>query len=124
MEASIVNQIHRGAIQFLDDLIGWLPGNRDLIVARMMVDTQLPSVVLAEMLYENVYPYKEAITNRDEKFILSDPDIFSKGGDKALSLKNIWLGKDFSGDDKVTVWKWLDFFIRLLTAYEKIKSGK
>lgn len=124
MEVSVINRIHKGAIQFLDDLIGWLPNNHDLIMARLAVDTQIPAVILADTLLGTILPFKDAIKNRDEKFILSDPNLLSKGGDKALSLKAIWTGSDFSKDDKDIVWKWLDVFVDLLTLYDNLKRSR
>jgi len=120
MEATILTRMKQGMLQFLDELIDWLPEQKDLLVARIMVDTQISTVALMEMLNENVYPHRKEIDAREEKFFLDDPQIFSKVKDKSQVsvLKQVWKSPDFTKDDKEKVWKWMDFFIKLIKAYQ------
>lgn len=120
----ILERFKKGLVSFLDELINWMPSDEELIATRIMVNDQLPIIVLMEKFVEYLDIYREKIQDRDEAFFLNDPKIFGNVKDKnrILSLKKLWTNPEFTNADKDKAWKWMDFFIKCTDLYKIHKT--
>lgn len=119
IEITILSRFKTGLVQFLDELIKWMPDDEELITTRILVQDQLPIEKLMIAFIENIKPHEELIGKRKDSFFLNDPDVFSrvKNQSRVLSLKKLWQNPNFTKDDKDKAWNWMDFFIRCINLY-------
>lgn len=118
-EIIILSRFKTGLVQFIDELVKWMPNDEDLVATRILVQDQIPIEILMKKFHELVYPHAEQIAARDENFFLNDPNVFSKAKDqeKVMSFRKLWLNPNFTFDDKDKAWKWMDFFIKCIKLY-------
>ncbi len=109
-------------INFIDELLNWMPNDEELLTTRILVDTQIPMTVLIEKFAEHLLPFKEKIAKRDERFFLDDPQVFGsvKDQNRILSLKSLWLNPEFTQNDKNNTWRWMDLFVQCVVKYQQI----
>jgi len=121
IEITILQRFKGGLVNFIDELIQWLPEDEDLIGTRILINDQIPIEEIMKKFIEHIKPYRESIEKREEKFFLNDPQIFSKvkKQNSVLSLRKLWENPEFSKDDKNKAWMWMDFFIKCIDLYEK-----
>jgi len=119
IEITILSRFKTGLVQFLDELIKWMPDDEELITTRILVQDQLPIDKLMMAFIENIKPHEELIAKRKDSFFLNDPDVFSrvKNQSRVLSLKKLWQNPNFTKDDKDKAWNWMDFFVRCINLY-------
>jgi len=119
MEVVVLTRFKNGLVQFIDQLIDWMPEDGDLVVTRILVNDQLPITEIMGGFIKFVYPYRDLIKKSDEKFFLGDTRIFDeiKDQSRVLSLKKLWQNPRFSKDDKEKTWEWVQFFVKCMELY-------
>lgn len=106
-------------IEFLDELIEQFDQEGDLIVLRFFLSEQIPLETIMNQFNSYVYPMKDMIKNRDEKFFLERDNIFgSSPKDKVIHFKELYM--KMAKDDRVTLWTWFDTFIMICEKYKKL----
>jgi len=106
-------------IEFLDELIEQFDQEGDLIVLRFFLSEQIPLETIMHQFNSYVYPMKDMIKNRDEKFFLERDNIFgSSPKDKVIHFKELYM--KMAKDDRATLWTWFDTFIMICEKYKKI----
>lgn len=106
-------------IEFLDELIEQFDQEGDLIVLRFFLSEQIPLETIMLQFNNYVYPVRDMIKNRDEKFFLERDNIFgSSPKDKVIHFKELYL--KMPKDDRITLWSWFDTFIMICEKYKKI----
>ena len=106
-------------IEFLDELIEQFDQEGDLIVLRFFLSEQIPLETILLQFNNYVYPMKDMIKNRDEKFFLERDNIFGASPkDKVIHFKDLYL--KMSPDDRFTLWTWFDTFIMISDKYKKL----
>lgn len=120
-EIVILQRFKLGLVEFLDELINWMPNDEELVATRILVNDQMPIVVLMEKFIQHLLPLESQIVNKEEKFFLNDPQVFGsvKDQDRVLSLKKLWLNKEFTYADKEKAWKWMEFFVKCTKLYKQ-----
>ncbi len=119
IEIVILQKFKSGLVEFIDELINWMPVDEELLATRILINDQLPIVFLMEKFIEHILPLESQIVNREEEFFLNDPQVFGnvKDQNKILSLKNLWTNPEFTKSDKDKAWKWMEFFVKCTKLY-------
>lgn len=105
-------------IDFLDELIEQFDQEGDLIVLRFFLSEQIPLETIMLQFNNYVYPVRDMIKNRDEKFFLERDNIFgSSPKDKVIHFKELYL--KMAKDDRATLWIWFDTFIKICEKYKE-----
>ena len=114
-EKKLVNLV----CKFLDDVIGVVPEETDLLLLQALIKSVPPDLVMQNFM-EFVYPLRDKIKNRDESFFLSNENIF---GDieksKVNHFKRIWSSNKLTEGDKSAIWRWFDAFIMICEKAKK-----
>ena len=61
----------------------------------------------------------------DDIFIGIVNDVFLKAEDaksKSINFKKLWRSGNLDSEEKETVWKWIDSFVKLSDMYNKVKN--
>jgi hypothetical protein len=121
VEIVVLQRFKTGLVEFLDELINWMPTDEELIATRILVNDQMPITVLMDKFVQHILPLESQIANREEKFFLNDPKVFGqvKDQDRILSLKTLWTNPEFTSADKEKAWKWMDFFVKCTRLYRQ-----
>ncbi len=108
-------------IKFFDSLIEQLPDESDLIIMRLFIENQIPIEEVMKTFSERVLPHKEMVYKKNEQFFIICEDMFmGLKTDKVSKFKSMWMSsKKLSKDDKETIWKWFNLFVRLSEEYVK-----
>ena len=101
---------------FLKDLKKALPSNKKLKITSSQIETLI--LVTPRKLFKScvqfVYPYKEQILSKDEKFFLGDGVSIKKDFlSESLELKTLWETK-LSTENKEIIWKYFKILILLM----------
>jgi hypothetical protein len=108
-------------VQFLDELIKQFPTESDLVIVRTMIDCQMPIDLLLNEFIKRVYPFREHIKNRNDKFFLEEIKLFEGANNsKVVKFKELWLSEHLDQDNKDMIWSYFDIFITIMTKYEEI----
>lgn len=120
-EIVVLQRFKTGLVQFIDDLIRWMPGDDELLATRILIQDQLPIEEVMKKFIEHVKPFVPQIKEKDEDFFLKDPKIFGtvKDQSRVLSLKKLWTNPKFTRDDKEKTWAWMGFFVKCIELYEE-----
>lgn len=125
MEIIILQRFKVSLVRFLDQLIEWMPEERDLIATRILVNDQVPIEEVMIKFVNNLFVHKDSILNKDERFFfVNEVRIFQSVKDQrhVNILKTLWTSSLFTKEDKEKVWSWLILFIKLTGAYIKNKE--
>ena len=125
VEITILTRFKTGLVQFLDELVQWLPDDEELIATRILIQDQIPIEDVMLKFIRLIKPYSQKIANREDEFFLTDPKIFGQVEDQSrvLSLKRLWKHPEFTKDDREKAWKWMDFFIKCINLYEQHRTS-
>lgn len=121
VEIVVLQRFKVGIVQFLDELINWMPDDEELIATRILVNDQIPIEELMLKFIQHIYPLEKQIAERDDNFFLNDPKVFGRVKDqqRVMSLKKLWTHSEFTKEDKDKAWKWMDFFIKCIKLYKQ-----
>lgn len=117
----ILKLFKENIIIFLDNLIELFPEESDIIVVRILFDTQISIEKFMKIFSSMILPAKDIIQKKDEKFFLDDPKFFD-GVDqgKVIHWKRMWQSGRLEEDDKKQLWSWLDLFVNLCEQYNNV----
>ena len=124
-ETQILIQFKNSLISFVDELIEQFPQEPDLIILRIFLKDQIPiEDVMNKFTYtinKNDKELKKFITERNEIFFLESDVFDSIAKSKSINFKRLWRSDNLDSDEKETVWKWIDSFVKLSDLYNKTK---
>jgi hypothetical protein len=110
-------------IKFFDALIELLPKEGDLIMLRVMFNSQIPIDNAMKIFASRIIPYADMVKSRDERFFIDCTDLFSGiRRDKVSYFKDLWLSGTLSDADKESLWKWFRLFLWYALQYEKYEK--
>ncbi len=103
----------RDCINFINDLIEVVPKEKDLVMARWLLENSIPIRTVLDTFIERVFPLKQKIKVRDDNFFLQENSMF--GGvndDKVVHFKKIWQSDNLTDEDREIIWKWVDRLVK------------
>lgn len=114
----VLKHFKTNVVTFIDNLIELLPDEKDLIIVRILFETQPVETVLQNFCYY-IIPARKMIETRNEDFFLKDNMIFSGiNNSKVNYWKNIWESNRIDEDDKKSLWSWFDLFLKICDMYK------
>ena len=117
---TILKTFKENLITFLDELIGQMPTEGDLVIARIFIKDQVPIASILQYFCLKLLPLKNLIKERNAGFFLDNNILFSKiSKDRVNHFKKLWRSGTLDDDDKETIFKWFDTFIYLAEKYQK-----
>lgn len=125
-ETQILIQFKNSLISFVDELIEQFPQEPDLIILRIFLKDQIPiEDVMNKFIYtinKNDQELKKYIADRNE-FVFLESDVFDGiAKSKSINFKKLWRSGNLDKEEKETVWKWIDSFVKLSDLYNKAKN--
>ena len=125
-DTQILIQFKNSLISFIDELIEQFPQEPDLIIFRIFLKDQIPiEDVIKKFTFtinKNDKELKKFITDRNERFFLESDVFDSIAKSKSINFKKLWRSENLDSDEKETVWKWIDSFVKLSDLYCKNKN--
>lgn len=121
----ILRDFQRGLIAFLDELIELLPKEGDLVVVRIFLKDQIPIQDVIHYFIKKILPLKQYVKEKDDNFFLQHNILFEltdQGGietGKINQFRKLWLSDLLDNEDRDTMWRWFDYFIKLSLKYQK-----
>jgi hypothetical protein len=126
-ETQILIQFKNSLISFVDELIEQFPQEPDLIILRIFLKDQIPiEDVMTKFIYninKNDQELKKYIIERNEIFFLESDVFDSISKSKSINFKKLWRSGNLDAEEKETVWKWIDSFVKLSDLYNKAKKN-
>lgn len=124
VEITVLQRFKKGLVQFLDELINWMPEDSELVMTRILIQDTLPIEEVMKKFVLHVKPHQDKIEKKDEQFFLNDPEVFGtvKDRNRVLSLKKLWINPSFASTDKEKAWKWMSFFLKCINLYLEHKT--
>lgn len=121
MSNSIKTKLIQQISNFIDELDSTFPNHGDISIfkEKFLFLKSANSQLIVDYFIQFIYPLKEFITNKDERFFLDgggQEKIDSKGLNMRDNLRNLWIN-DMSVDNKTIVWKYFKIFILLTDKY-------
>lgn len=102
-------------VKFIEDLIQVFPKEKDLLVAKFLLEKTIPIQDVLKIFLQRIRPLKEKIKARDDKFFLENNNIFSGLQDNdVIHFKKLWESDKLTPEDRDIIWLWIDKL--LLTA--------
>jgi hypothetical protein len=121
-EIEILTKFKTQLISFLDELIDLIPDDKDLVTLRVFVNDQIPIYDVMKSFITYIYPHKDKVGKREEKFLLSQKNIFiSISPETFEKFKGYWISNYFDDNDRKVIWQWVDLFFKIGDEYLKIK---
>lgn len=120
----ILSLFKSNCLSFLDSLIEIFPDEGEILAARILFENHIPVEECIRQFAFRTLPYKEMIKTRNEKFFMTDNEIFS-GSDqqKVVTWRQLWNSKRLDNDDRTRIWEWADLFLTLAENYtENLKK--
>ena len=100
----LMKEFREQLVNFLDEIIEQFPMESDFVLIRMFIKDQIPVHV----------------KNRDESFFLDNQILYTGGNinlEKIDHFKKLWKSDLLDKDDRDTIWKWMDCFIKISNNY-------
>lgn len=110
-------------VKFFDEIIEQFPTEGDFVIIRIFLKDKIPVEKIMLQFVSNVLPHKEQVKKRDERFFLSNINLYSDvnkkfGEQKVNYFKKLWTKSNLDKEDKEIIWKWMDLFILLSEKYK------
>lgn len=119
-QLDLLKLFKKNIIEFLDELIEQFEEEGDLIIFRFFVSEQIPIETLMKRFIEYIYPLRDMIINKNEKFFLENNNIFgSSPHDKVIHFKELYM--KMNEDDRNILWVWFKAFLTICEKYQAIK---
>jgi len=119
-ETQILQQFKQQIIAFLDELIVQFPSEGELILLRIFFSDQIPIKEVMDDFNHRLLTVRELIRGRDEHFFLESNTIFGEiEAGKVNHFKKLWRSGRLDNDDKETIWRWMDVFVKIADRYGK-----
>ncbi len=121
----VLSLYKRNMLSCIDEVLTIFPDDPDLVVARILLEDQIPIEESMRNFSSKIIPVREQILNHDDKFFLENNIIFQEiPGEKVLKWKKYWISGRLDSSDKLHMFKWFELFLKLsemFVANEKIK---
>jgi len=118
----ILYQLKVQVLNLIDDLLTIFPDEPDILLIRLYFENQVDPITLMNGFVKWVYPWKNHIKNRNEDFFKKNDHIFGPlPTDKVYYFKRRVEDGTLDKEDKDTMWKYFDLFIKLIDKYNKVK---
>ena len=117
---SVLIELKRDLISFLDELIEQFPDEGDFVVLRIFLKDQVPIADVMNIMIQKLIPLADTIRNRDESYFLNNNNLFeSLAKDKVSHFKQLWRSGRLDADDRNAIWLWHIRFLNLAEKYQK-----
>jgi len=119
-QLELLKLFKKNIIEFLDELIEQFEEEGDLIIFRFFVSEQIPIETVMKRFMEYIYPLREMIIHRNEKFFLENNNIFgSSPQEKVIHFKELYV--KMNEEDRSILWIWFKTFLAICEKYQAIK---
>lgn len=119
----ILSEFRSNLVSFLDELIEQFPHEGDLVIVRIFICDQIPITDIMATFVKKVLPLKDMVKQRNAAFFLENDVLFEKLSNTKVSyFKQLWSSDKLDDDDRDTIWRWFDLFIRLADSYQKLQA--
>lgn len=118
-EEKILQEFKKTLLDFIDELIDMFPNEGEIIILRIFLNDQVPiKTTITNFISKlNSIPNKKQnvnirklIKDRNEECLLENNLLFnSVPEEKIKKFHQLW--KLLDGDDKKTMWKWIDVLV-------------
>jgi len=122
---TLMKDFREQLVNFLDEIIEQFPMESDFVLIRMFIKDQVPVHDVLGRFIKDILPLKDYVKRRDESFFLDNQILYIDGNineDRIDHFKNLWKSDCLDVDDKDTIWKWMDCFIKIANKYH-LKYG-
>lgn len=120
-QIELLHLFKKNMVDFIDELIEQFEEEGDLIVMRFFFSEQLPIEHIMNHFIKYIYPHKDMIHAKNERFFLERDNIFgSSPKEKVIHFKTLY--QRMNDDDKKTLWIWFESFISICEKYIKSTS--
>ena len=111
----LLTTLRTQVIRFLEDLRALFPTEADLIIMSVMLSNDnIPMHEIMTYVQTEILPLKKQISERNERFFLDHNILFEKLDDtKVNRFKELWLSPVMDKENKDSVWRWFDVFVKL-----------
>lgn len=117
----VLKHFKTNIIKFFDALIELLPKEGDIIILRVMFDSQIPIENAMDIFSARIMPYADMLRNKDDRFFLEGTDLFSGvRRDKVSYFKDLWSSGTLTPEDKTQMWRWFSLFLHLAIQYKQL----
>ena len=111
-------QLKEQVLNLLDDILCICPDESDILLVRIFFENQVDQKILMDGFIEWIYPWKEYIKERNEKYFEENEHIFGPlPSDKVKYFKIKYTDGTFNAEDKHVIWDYFDVFISLIEKY-------
>lgn len=116
----ILQLFKSNVLKFFDSIIEMFPDESDLIVYRILFESQIPIDDSLRLFASRILPVQQMIKDRNDKFFFDNPTLFtsSQNSDKIIKWKHMWQSKNLNNNDRNMIWKWIDLFVALAQKYD------
>lgn len=117
---TLMKDFREQLVNFLDEIIEQFPMESDFVLIRMFIKDQVPVHDVLGRFIKDILPLKDFVKRRDESFFLDNQILYIDGNineDRIDHFKNLWKSDSLDADDKDTIWKWMDCFIKIANKY-------
>jgi len=120
MSQSIINDLKKNVIAFVDELIEQFPQETDLVFGRILLKDQMPAQKIMDNFVSKILPYKAQILAKDDDFFLKNStSLFGGNNQRVNHLKVIWKSSRLDEEDRAIIWDWFKTFVYLCEKYLK-----
>lgn len=114
----ILHLFKENLVSFLDELIEQFE-ETEFITMRILINEQIPIVLIMQKFIEYVIPFSQVIKNRDDSYFLNNDNIFSVLDPSQVNhFKTIWESDKIDQEDKDVIWDWFDVLLKCAHNYK------
>lgn len=118
----VCEQLRDQVMNLLDDLLSICPNESDILMVRLFFENSVPSETLMKGFMKWVYPWKEYIERKDQRYFEENDHMFGPlPQDKVKYFKRKFQDGTFDKDDLETIWAYFSVFLKLMIKYDKLK---
>ena len=126
MSLQLIAYFRDQLVKFIDEIIEQFPDKPDFVLVKLIVKDKVSMTDVMGRYIQTVIPEKDVIVNRNLDFFKKD---FVKGYEDwpnlnriFLEVKSLYFSDRLDDDERDTIWRWMDLFLRICEKYY-IKYG-
>lgn len=121
MSVEVSKKLKKQVVNLLDDFLQIIPEDTDLLMIRIFFETSVNPNTIMEGFIQWVYPWKQQIKDRDEKYFQDNDNMFGPLPlDKVKKIRTMYNDGTFDEEDKEVIWNYFNVFIGLIEKFKKV----
>lgn len=121
MSDKLQKDLHKGLVEFLDEMSELFPDEMNIVLAKVFVRDMVSPSTLMNKFIEYALQHKNHIHQHNEDFFLSENNFFDSLCPSQIGyFRTLWQSPLLEPEDYEIIWSWFERFVHIAEKYQSM----